>query len=267
MTNCTVTILGCGGSGGVPLATGYWGKCNPNNPKNRRRRASIAIQNEKTCIVIDSGPDFHEQTLIHNISHIDAVLYSHDHADHINGLDDVRYLAIKQRIQGRKDYKFPIYSDKKTLEGIIKRFDYLFRDDPNGLYIPLIESKAIEYDEELNIGHINLKMFRQIHGFGHSNGFIIGDLAYSTDVSDLSDEALQNLKGIKTWVVDCGQFGSDKTTVHANYERVLELNEIVGAKKLYLTHLKPDDDYDVLMNQTPDYIEPAYDGLVIKVST
>ena len=267
MSNCEIIILGCGGSGGVPLATGYWGNCNPDNPKNRRTRSSIAIRTERTCVVIDSGPDFHAQTITHSINNIDSIIYTHDHADHINGIDDVRYLAIKQRIAGESDYIFPIYADHPTLDAIENRFDYIFNASKDGLYIPLLEKNYISdnYDQ-ISIGDICFKPFEQIHGSGRSLGFIINNkVAYSTDVSNFDRAVLESLNGIDTWIVDCGQFGSvtENLTVHPNIERVMEWNEIVKAKKLYLTHLTPRDDYNVLNNATEDYIEAAYDGLVI----
>lgn len=266
MTKFKITILGCGGSGGVPLVTGYWGKCNPNNPKNRRMRASIAIRSGSTSVVIDTGPDFHVQTLTHQIDHIDALIYTHEHADHINGIDDARYLAIKSRILGDKNYKLPIYGGFSTLESIQNRFDYLFHTDPSGLYIPLLDTHVIEPFKHFQIGDISIMPIPQMHGAGSSMGYIIGNAAYSTDVSELSNEALKALKGIKTWIVDCGQYGSENVTVHANYETVLKWNEFVKAERLIFTHLKPSDDYEEMMSATPDYIEPAFDGMVIETS-
>ena len=265
MSKGEIIILGCGGSGGVPLACGHWGNCDPLNPKNRRTRSSIAIRTPKTCLVIDTGADFHNQTLINKIEKIDAVLYTHDHADHVNGIDDVRYLAIRQRVLGDQEYMLPIYTDKETMRSIQHRFDYLFRTSPDGLYFPLLDCHTID-EGSLQIGDINMDLFYQIHGRGKSFGIKIDDVGYSTDVSDFEKEKLLWLKGIKTWIVDCGQFGSDSQhlTVHPNLERVLEWNDIVQAEKLYLTHLTPRNDYDVINETTPDYVEAAYDGLKIK---
>ena len=263
MSICEIKILGCGGSGGVPLATNFWGDCNPNNPKNRRTRSSIAISTKTTTIVIDTGPDFHYQTLNNNIDNIDAIIYTHDHADHVNGIDDVRYLAIKKRIFGDQDYMVPIYADKQTLDSLKTRFGYMFRTSDDGLYVPLIKPNIIKTNDKVVIKDIELQSFVQTHGKGKSLGFIIGDVAYSTDVSDLSHATLNKLNGIKTWIIDCGQFNSDFTTVHPNYNKVLEWNKIVCADKLYLTHLTPRDDYTVINNSTPNHIEAAYDGLII----
>lgn len=264
MTHCEIKILGCGGSGGVPLATGYWGNCDPTNPKNRRTRSSIMIRTERTTIIVDTGPDFHAQTLLHNIRNIDAIIYTHEHADHINGIDDVRYAAINRRIQGEKDFLMPIYGYPETIEVMKKRFDYIFYGDSTGLYIPLLKAHTIDYFEARQIGDIPIQFFPQTHGKATSTGLKIGDIAYSTDVSELSEDSLKNLQNVKTWIVDCGQFDSEKTTVHANLDKVLQWNETVRASRVILTHLKPAEDYNVVHQSTPDYIEPAYDGLTLE---
>ena len=268
MTKCTITILGCGGSGGTPLATGYWGICDPHEPRNIRTRASIAIRTEHTCVVIDSGPDFRTQTLREDIEKIDAVVYTHHHGDHVNGIDDLRYVAIKQRkIQDDESIRVPIYADDYTLNDLQSRFHYMFNNSPDGLYVPLIEPHLIDDHADIIIGDLALKSFIQTHGKGRSLGFRIGNVGYSTDVSDLNDDALNALKGIETWIVDCGQYGTltEDLTVHSNLESVLKWNEIVGAQKLYLTHLTPRCDYQTINNETPDYIDCAYDGLTLKV--
>jgi phosphoribosyl 1,2-cyclic phosphate phosphodiesterase len=265
MTKCIITVLGCGGSGGVPLATGHWGDCDPKNPKNRRTRSCLWVKTEETSLVIDTGPDFHEQTMRAGIDHIDAVLYTHDHADHVNGIDDVRYLAIKQRVNGDQDYMFPIHLNQKTFDSLKYRFEYLFKTSDDGLYRPLFDTNIVESGQDITIGNINMTLFNQIHGANSSLGIRIGDFTYSTDVSDFDDSVLQSLKGTKTWIVDCGQFGFDETTVHANYDKVLRWNDIVQAEKLYLTHLTPRIDYDVMQSKTPDHIEPSYDGLTMMI--
>jgi phosphoribosyl 1,2-cyclic phosphate phosphodiesterase len=265
MIDCEIVILGCGGSGGVPLATGYWGNCNPDNPKNRRTRASIAVRTKSTCIVIDTGADFHAQTIANNISNIDAVIYTHDHADHVNGIDDTRYIAIQKRIKGDDNYRLPIYADKATMRSIQHTFDYLFKISKDGLYIPLLDTYELKTGQ-ITIGDIQMTSFYQVHGSGRSIGFKIGDVGYSTDVSNIDDATLKELQGIKTWIVDCGQFGSEtkNITVHPNFERVLKWNEVVRAEHLYLTHLTPKHDYDVINSETPHNVEAAYDGMSLK---
>jgi len=261
-----IIILGCGGSGGTPLTGGHWGACDPAEPKNKRTRPALAIRTARTCVVIDTGPDFREQTLSNNISDIDAVIYTHDHADHVNGFDDVRYAAIKRRIHGENDFIMPIYATEETLSSVQDRFPYMFRTSPDGLYYPLIQDNILSASGSLTIDDIQMTYFPQIHGMGTSIGFKIGTVGYSTDVSDFEMESLQKLRGIRTWIVDCGQYGAadEQITVHPNLDRVLKWNETVQAEKLYLTHLTPRHDYQTINNETPDYIECAYDGMIIQ---
>lgn len=259
-----VIVLGCGGSGGTPLTTGFWGNCDPENPRNRRTRASVAVRTGRTCVMIDTGPDFREQTIRENITHIDAVLYTHSHSDHVNGIDDVRYAAIKQRILTENEVKIPLYADETALNDIKNRFFYMFTASSDGLYVPLVETNLIRDNSVIKIGDIAVQSFVQIHGYGRSLGFRVGDVTYSTDVSDLDKTALDIIKGTKTWIVDCGQYGADITTVHANYAKIMEWYEIIKPEKIYLTHLTPRNDYASINNETPDYIECAYDGLRIR---
>jgi phosphoribosyl 1,2-cyclic phosphate phosphodiesterase len=261
-----ITILGCGGSGGTPLATGYWGRCDMHEPRNRRTRASIMVRTQRTCVVIDSGPDFRAQTLRENIDKIDAVIYTHPHGDHVNGIDDLRYVAIKQRrIQDDEAIRVPIYADDYTLNDLQSRFHYMFNHSPDGVYIPLIESNLIDDYADITVDDLTLKSFVQIHGKGRSLGYRIGDVGYSTDTSDLNDKALNALVGINTWIVDCGQYDTptEDLTVHTNLECVLKWNETVGANKIYLTHLTPRADYQTINAETPGHVECAYDGLKI----
>lgn len=264
-----VTILGCGGSGGVPLAANFWGVCDPNNPKNRRMRASIAIQTAQDCVVIDTGPEFREQTIKHHLNHVDAVLYTHAHSDHVSGIDDLRYIRLKKRIEtGQDQPRFPIYADQITMDEIKRRYDHLFKHSADGLYQPEIEDRLITANcDALTINdRLTFKPFVQGHGSGISLGYRIGDLAYSTDVSALDDTAFDIIKGVKTWIVDCGQYGFDSSIVHPNLDRVLEWQDCVQAEHIYLTHLTPRADYETLMNETPDNIAPCYDGMKITVT-
>jgi phosphoribosyl 1,2-cyclic phosphate phosphodiesterase len=178
-----IVVLGCGGSGGTPLTGGHWGACDPTEPRNRRTRASIAIQSQDTTIVIDSGPDFREQTIREDLGKIDAIIYTHDHADHVNGIDDVRYAAIKRRINGEDDYIMPIYGTDNTLNSLKNKFDYMFKTSDDGLYIPLIEPKSFVASDALCIGELEIHSFAQIHGSIESVGFRVGDVGYSTDAS------------------------------------------------------------------------------------
>jgi phosphoribosyl 1,2-cyclic phosphate phosphodiesterase len=261
-----ITILGCGGSGGVPLATNYWGNCDPNNSKNRRMRSSIAVQTDNTTIIVDSGPDFRQQTIDSNIHNINAVFYTHPHGDHVNGIDDLRYCAIKQRIGGHEDAKIAIYADDYTLNDMKTRFAYMFQHSTDGLYIPLLDEHLLTHNDTIMVDDISVKNFKQVHGVNHSLGYRFGDVTYSTDVSDLDDTALDTIKGTRIWILDCGQYGADETTVHANYTKVLEWRDVIKPEKIYLTHLTPRSDYDIINAETPDDIECAYDGMTINAN-
>lgn len=258
----TVTILGCGGSGGVPLATGYWGACDPSNPKNRRLRASIAVESNGKTIVIDTGPDFREQTIQNGIKKVDAVLYTHGHSDHTNGIDELRYVSILAK------QKIPIWGDDSTIQELQSRFAHIFIASSDGVYDQVVTPHVFEnddYGKTVDILGVPVIPFWQKHGAsGKSLGFRFGDLAYSTDVSGLDDAAFETLKGIKTWIVDCAQFGSDYTLVHANFDMVRAWNERVGASRVLLTHLTPRVDHKACADAIPAGYEPAHDGMKIE---
>lgn len=265
MARGSVKILGSGSSGGVPLVTGYWGDCDPANPKNRRMRASIAVRTDHACIVVDTGPDFREQTLKFGITNIDAVYYTHAHSDHVNGIDELRYLKFVQKDMVRA------YGDLDTLNELQARFTHMFAPSADGLYQAVVTPIAWnddQYGQRQFAGNIHVTPFRQRHGkAGRSVGYRFGDFAYSTDVSAPAPGMLETLKGIDTWLVDCAQYGTDYTVVHPNLELVREWNETVGARRVILTHLTPRLDYDVLSREMPDGYEVAFDGMEISIET
>lgn len=258
-----ITILGCSGSGGVPFATEYWGNCDTANPRNRRTRASIHIKTAQASVLIDCGPDFHQQSLREGVKRIDAVFFTHPHSDHVNGMDDLRYVAIKRRIQGEQDYILPVYMNQYTFDDIHERFPYMFRVSDDGLYRPLFDVNIVNDYQQTVINDLPLTNFKQIHGQGCSLGYRIGDVTYSTDVSALDQKAIESIKGTRIWIVDCGQYGAELTTVHANYAQVMEWAQMVEPERLFLTHLTPRNDYAIINAETPDYIECAYDGLKV----
>jgi phosphoribosyl 1,2-cyclic phosphate phosphodiesterase len=260
-----VKILGCGSSGGVPLVTGFWGACDPANPKNRRMRASIAVQTDDSCIVVDTGPDFHIQTLTYGISKIDAILYTHAHSDHVNGIDELRYLKFVQKDMVRA------YGDMDTLNELQMRFAHMFTASPDGLYQPVITPIAwneSQYGKLQTVGNMHVTPFRQLHGLaGRSVGYRFGNFGYSTDISAPAPGTLEALVGIDTWLVDCAQYGTDYTIVHPNLPQVRLWNETVGARRVILTHLTPRLDYNVLMSELPEGYEVAFDGMEIVIDT
>lgn len=248
-----IVIMGCGGSGGVPYAGNFWGKCDPNNPKNRRTRPSVYVQKNDTRIVIDTGPEFRQQ--INATGHsgkLDAVLYSHAHIDHIAGIDDLRALWHQAgRVQ------IPVYGTPETLAEVTKRFDYAF-ETLNPLYPARL--LPMELPKKFTIGDVEIVSFEQMHSVVPTTGFRIGDFAYSTDVSSLPDASFEALVGIKTWVIgahaeDIGVEG------HAGLKTIEEWAEKLQPEMVYLTHLNAIADYDDLCRRLPSHIRPAYDGL------
>lgn len=258
--NLKITFLGCGDSAGVPRIGGDWGDCDPSDPKNRRTRPSILVQSETTTLVVDTGPDFGLQLTRENIKTIDAIIYTHDHSDHVAGIDDIRIL------RGRMGKNMPIYLDARTYNSLYERYKYMF-EQSSPFYPVTIDSTIwtdADFGKTQKIGDIEFIPFEQDHGQGNiSLGFRFGDFGYSTDMRNLDDKALSILKGVKTWVADCADYAHGHGTLHADLPTVLRLNAEIGAEMVYLTHLKMFYDYNKMLAGLPKGYEPAYDGLVI----
>ncbi len=248
-----ITVLGCGTSSGVPVIGNYWGACDPNNPKNRRSRVSVAVEEGDARLIIDTSPDLRQQCLANNIDKVDGVLFTHDHADHTHGIDDLRIMAMRSR------QRVPIYADKGTLQTLNQRFDYIF--DPKEGYPAICEGHLI--DGAFELGGMPIQAFQQHHGFMETLGFRIGDFAYSTDVVELDDAAFEALAGVKVWIVTALRYEPHPT--HAHLAKTLEWIDRVQPERAYLTHMTWEMDYDTLMKELPDGVEPAYDGLVIDI--
>ena len=253
----TVTVLGCGASAGVPSVGNHWGNCDPAEPKNRRRRPSIAVRSETTTLVVDTGPDFREQMNAIDIKWIDGVLYTHAHGDHVAGMDDLRPLRM------RKKKLIDIYAMPETMAELRRRFTYIF-DQEDEIYPEIViphEILPADYGQPTTIGDITLIPFDQDHGTRRSLGFRFGNFAYSTDMIRLGAESLQTLRGIDIWIVDGAGYRMERNFVHATIADVIRLNETVGARQVYLTHMTPLMDYATLRSELPDGYAPAYDGL------
>ncbi len=246
-----LTILGCGTSGGVPKAPEYWGACDPNNPRNRRRRASVLVEYGEKTILVDTTPDLREQMLSARVEKLDAVFYTHDHADHTHGIDDLRgfYQASGQRV--------PVFADEPTLAILKKRFDYIFRSQ-NGY--PAI-CRAHTLNGPVKIGDIKVIPFEQGHGEGISLGFRFGDMAYSTDLNMMPETAFEALAGVKVWVVDALRYKEHPT--HSHLSQTLEWIKRVKPERAILTHMTWDMDYETLRKELPEGVEPAYDGMTV----
>ena len=257
MEQLKITILGCGASGGVPAVGNNWGKCDPNEPKNNRTRASIAIQSKETNLIVDTGPDFRLQMNRANIEDLDAILYTHAHADHIAGIDDLR------SIQRRYKKSMPAYGNQATLDELQDRFGYMFKD-VNSLYLKVLDAFILsenDFGKTMQIGDIELTPFEQDHASCKTLGFRFKNLAYSTDMIDLNDASIEALQGIDTWIIDGAGYFGNPITAHANINRVQELNEKVGAANIYLTHLSLMMDYNDMLEKLPDGMLPCYDGM------
>lgn len=258
-----VTVLGCGGAGGVPLIGSQWGACDPYEPKNRRRRASILVETDQARILIDTSPDLREQLLDVGITSVDAVLYTHQHADHVHGIDDVRALnRINRRV-------IDAFATTECLASIGKRFDYAFTPPPveggrQVFFKPCLKAHEIEPGRVFRAAAgLEALPILQDHGFMTSLGFRFGDFAYSTDVVDLDETAFAALKGVKTWLVGC--LGLEPHPTHAHLEKVLGWIDRIKPAHAVLTHMTVPLDYARLTAMLPKEIEPAYDGMVLEV--
>ena len=257
-----VTILGCGSSAGVPQiggvdGTGDWGACDPAEPRNRRTRSSIVIQSASgERLLVDTGPDMRTQLLACGVPRVDAILFTHAHADHITGLDDVRML---NRIAGRP---LPAYGTQRTLDELVRRFDYAFKPwKPPGFFRPVLETHPVRFGDTVEMAGMALRLFEQDHGYLPTIGLRAGPFGYSTDVVTLDDNAFDALRGVDTWVVGCFQRAAHST--HANLARVLDWAARVDARRTILTHMGPDMDWAWLHAQLPPGVEPAMDGLTL----
>ncbi|MCB9989113.1 MAG: MBL fold metallo-hydrolase [Rhodospirillales bacterium] len=258
--NAKITILGSGNSAGTPSIGNFWGNCDPGEPKNNRMRASIAVQTAKTTVIVDTGPDFRHQINRANIEIINAILYSHAHSDHVNGMDELR--VIRNHTKSCVD----IYSNRETLGSLEKTFPFLFINSENRLYPRVVEPHTIKdthYGTPFMIGDIPVVPFEQEHGTIKSLGFRFGDVAYSTDMVDLDQQALETLSGVKTWIADSAAYKHTENPVHANLKKLYELNEVIQADRVIVTHMPPSMDYKTLLKELPEGFEPAYDGLEV----
>lgn len=252
-----ITIMGCGGSGGVPYAGNHWGVCDPNEPKNARLRPSIMVQKKDTTIIVDTGPEFRIQLNRTGFKGVpDAVLYTHAHFDHIMGIDDLRTLWFRNNKQ-----RIPVYASDTTAEFLKRKFDYIF-ETLTPEYPAIVEHKLLE--RSFNINDINIKSFEQIHGEIPTSGFRFNDFAYSTDVHELPEESLKALEGIKVWVVGVYPDAPGRYN-HAGMDTLNKWLDRIQPQQVYLTHLTAQADYKTLCDTLPQHIRPAYDGLVIEV--
>ena len=264
MSTLKITILGCGSSGGVPRVGFGWGDCDPNEPRNRRRRCAllverIAANGDRTRVLIDAGPDLREQLLSVNCHTLDAVLLTHDHADHLHGIDDLRGIVLRNR------KRLPVYMDQRTSVGALKRFGYAFHAPADSDYPPIFNQCELVADCPVTIegagGTIDFLPFDVHHGSIDALGFRIGDLAYTPDLHDIPPQSFPALQGLDLWIVDTLRY--KKHVSHFNLEDALLWIERFEPRRALLTNMHHDLDYATLCKELPDHIRPAYDGLEI----
>jgi len=252
-------ILGCGSSSGVPrvgLSGPDWGACDPANPRNRRTRCSLLVKTGGLNILIDTSPDLREQMLLAGDARVDAVLYTHGHADQTHGIDDLRAIAYAMR------RRMPVYGDGETLAALKARFGYCFETPPGSAYPPILDARKIAdplapFTLE---GGVEVVPFAQTHGNIRSLGFRIGPVAYSSDVSALDEAAFDALNGVECWIVDALRDAPHPT--HSHVAQSLEWIARVKPRQAILTNLHIDLDYDELSARLPDGVVAGHDGLI-----
>ncbi len=260
------TILGCGSSPGTPRITGDWGACDPANAKNRRTRAAamaerIAADGGTTRVVIDTGPDFRQQMLAADVPRLDAVVYTHAHADHIHGIDDLRSYVLEER------RLIDIFADQPTLRRLREGFNYCFETPPGSSYPPIVTAHTIDHGTPVVVegegGPLTLVPLPQIHGDIISLGFRIGGLAYCPDVSDFPAPTAAALDGLEVLVIDALQYRTHPS--HFSLGQALDWIARLRPQSAVLTHMHVPLDYATVVEETPANVLPAYDGMIIEL--
>ncbi len=263
MARMRFTILGCGSSGGVPRIGGLWGECDPENPKNRRTRCSLLVERIEgdgaTRVLIDTSPDMREQLLRESVSHLDAVLYTHSHSDHVNGLDDLRQIVFLTRS------RVPVWADGATQHELLSRFAYAFVQPEGSSYPPICDLHTIKGPVEIegDGGKITFDPFEVDHGDIDALGFRIGNVAYLPDVLKIAEPVwASHLTGLDCWIVDALRRNPHPT--HAHLALTLEWIERAKPKRGILTNMHIDIDHATVEAETPDNVSAAHDGMVLE---
>lgn len=256
-----MTILGCGSSGGVPRLGGHWGDCDPDNPRNRRRRCSVLVERISTGgttrVLVDTGPDLRAQLLDAGVGTLDAVIYTHAHADHVHGIDDLRMLVFNQR------RRMPVWADDETSAALLGRFGYAFVQPKGSLYSPICDLHPIDGTVTITGagGEIGFEPLPVEHGDIDALGFRIGDMAYMPDVSDIPEAVWPRLAGLDAWVIDALRRAPHPT--HAHLAQTLDWIARAKPRRAVLTNMHVDLDYATVLAETPADVEPAFDGMQI----
>ena len=261
MAELRFTILGCGSSGGVPRVGNIWGACDPTNPKNRRQRCSLLVErldgDKATRVLIDTSPDLRNQLLAANVGEVDAVVYTHDHADHTHGIDDLRMVVFVRRS------RLPVWANPATQNGLIGRFGYAFVQPEGSDYPPILDLHTIEGDVTIAGpgGEITLTPIEVQHGNIRALGFRIADVAYMPDVNEIPDSAWPALEGLDCWILDALRYTPHPS--HAHLDLALEWIARAAPRQAIVTNMHIDLDYETVAKETPENVTPAYDGMTI----
>jgi phosphoribosyl 1,2-cyclic phosphate phosphodiesterase len=261
----TLTILGCGSSAGVPRPALGWGRCDPNNPKNRRRRCSLLVERKLgdgiTRVVIDTSPDLREQLIDASVDHIDAVFLTHEHADQTHGIDDLRSVVLHQR------RRIPVYLNQSTAKDIMHRFSYCFTSPPGSDYPPILNQHSIEAGESHTIegkgGPLTLSAFIMQHGNIPALGYRIGDAAYTPDVSDIPEQSWPSLQNLDLWIIDGLRYAPHPS--HFSVDDALSWIGRFKPRRAVITNMHSDLDYEVLRQSLPKGVVPAHDGMRLEL--
>ncbi len=248
-----ITILGCGGSFGSPLAWEKYGNIDINNKRNFRTRSSVLINNKDTNILIDTSPDLRQQLYRAKCTNIDAVLYTHVHSDHTSGLPDMRAISlINNKI-------IPSFMPDEMISEMETTYKYIFKGDKD--YKPFMEIKKIE--SKFNIKGIEIETFKHNHGSIDVQTYKIGNFAYSTDIKKFYNSDIDNLKNLDLWIV--GLLRDDEHPSHAGFDKIVEYIEYLKPKKTIFTHMTALLDEKLLKLKCPDNVYPGYDGMEISL--
>lgn len=262
----TLTILGCGSSGGVPRVGNNWGQCDPDEPKNRRKRCSVLLDRRKgdasTRVLVDTTPDLVSQLNSANTGSLDGVWFTHEHADHTHGIDDLRQVAINMRS------RVSVWAERSTADMLMSRFSYCFVTPPGSSYPPILEMNGIEPETLVSTtgqaGEIIAMPFEVNHGDIDALGFRIADVAYTPDLIKVPDQSLQYLENLDIWIVDALRRTPHPS--HFSLEDALAWIERIKPKRAILTNMHIDMDYRTLCAELPENVVPAYDGMVVEIS-
>ncbi|WP_299133096.1 MBL fold metallo-hydrolase [uncultured Amaricoccus sp.] len=264
MARLRVTILGCGSSGGVPRLGGDWGACDPAEPRNQRRRCSILIERivgeARTSVLIDTSPDMRSQLLDAGVGWLDGVVYTHAHADHAHGIDDLRMVVFNRRA------RLPVWADEVTADSLLTRFAYAFVQPAGSMYPPILDLSTIAGPFEVDgpAGPISFRPFAVRHGRIEALGFRFHGIAYLPDVSDIPETSWPSLEGLDLWILDALRYAPHPSHVHL--ARSLEWIARVRPRRAVLTNMHIDLDYATLARELPPGVVPAHDGLTLELA-